>query len=460
MADASDTDDPTTPGYKVAAKVDMKTIAEMDADDESLVKYKQALLGNVDDALCPADDDRRVVIQEMRVMFEDRPGGDIIYNLDNEDKVKAMKSQPFTLKEGCNYKIKVTFKVQHEIVSGLKYVNTVYRKGVKVARDDEMLGSFGPQKAHHEVIFPRHGWEEAPSGMLSRGKYTAISRFVDDDKAKHLEVSQFFWRKFCHCFKFLGVANAIYRKKNVNRILFLLYGHAPFVDNACRYLCFQILTWQHFSTNTLSLSRRAGSRPYPLTVQLFHLSVDIPPLTSREISAWCYHSWNTFFVFHCILLLARTRVITSKYVSETILIVSSSLTVTSEDMARTDWAWFRRVSLVWTKTSQYFSYKVHCHMQTLRPCMHHSYIRLDYARPDLVSQYCERCLVRTRRRLSRARALVVMRLSPSSSVCASTCPNRNTEGKDGWTDLKTTNQEYQERGWVNMEINDIHGNDK
>lgn len=29
--------------------------------------------------------------------------------------------------------------------------------------------------------------EEAPSGMLLRGHYNAISSFVDDDKKKHLE---------------------------------------------------------------------------------------------------------------------------------------------------------------------------------------------------------------------------------------------------------------------------------
>lgn len=29
--------------------------------------------------------------------------------------------------------------------------------------------------------------EDAPSGMLARGHYTAISTFVDDDKNKHLE---------------------------------------------------------------------------------------------------------------------------------------------------------------------------------------------------------------------------------------------------------------------------------
>lgn len=29
--------------------------------------------------------------------------------------------------------------------------------------------------------------EDAPSGMLARGHYTAVSTFVDDDKKRHLE---------------------------------------------------------------------------------------------------------------------------------------------------------------------------------------------------------------------------------------------------------------------------------
>lgn len=34
-----------TPGYKTPKMVDLKTIQDLDADDESLVKYKQTLLG-------------------------------------------------------------------------------------------------------------------------------------------------------------------------------------------------------------------------------------------------------------------------------------------------------------------------------------------------------------------------------------------------------------------------------
>ncbi len=34
-----------TPGYKISKKVDMNTIMSMDNEDESLRKYKEALLG-------------------------------------------------------------------------------------------------------------------------------------------------------------------------------------------------------------------------------------------------------------------------------------------------------------------------------------------------------------------------------------------------------------------------------
>ncbi len=50
-----------------------------------------------------------------------------------------------------------------------------------------MLGSFPPQAEAHTVVFPRHGWDEAPSGMLSRGSYKGKHKFVDDDGQVHLE---------------------------------------------------------------------------------------------------------------------------------------------------------------------------------------------------------------------------------------------------------------------------------
>lgn len=50
-----------------------------------------------------------------------------------------------------------------------------------------MLGSYPPQEAPQEVIWPRHGWEEAPSGMLARGSYKSTIKFIDDDDVTHLQ---------------------------------------------------------------------------------------------------------------------------------------------------------------------------------------------------------------------------------------------------------------------------------
>lgn len=36
------------------------------------------------------------------------------------------------------------FKVQHQILSGLHYVQVVKRKGIRVSKDQEMLGSYAP----------------------------------------------------------------------------------------------------------------------------------------------------------------------------------------------------------------------------------------------------------------------------------------------------------------------------
>jgi hypothetical protein len=48
---------------------------------------------------------------------------------------------------------------------------------------EEMLGSYAPGQ-NNEKKFPL---EEAPSGMLARGKYEARSRFTDDDGHSYLD---------------------------------------------------------------------------------------------------------------------------------------------------------------------------------------------------------------------------------------------------------------------------------
>jgi len=185
MADKAEGNEGPGSAYRVSEKVPLNKLLSQDANDASLQAYKKSL-GLTGEVYSPPNDPRRVVILELRIVIEGRPQ-DIVYTLKNESDVKHLKDKPFVLREGCKYQIKISFRVQHEIVSGLKYVNQIFRKGLRVAKEDEMIGSFAPQEKPHIVTVPRNGWEEAPSGTLSRGSYSAKSSFVDDDKQSHLE---------------------------------------------------------------------------------------------------------------------------------------------------------------------------------------------------------------------------------------------------------------------------------
>jgi Rho GDP-dissociation inhibitor len=52
-----------------------------------------------------------------------------------------LKDKPFKIKEGAKFTISAEFKVQHEILSGLHYVQIVKRKGIRVSKDSEMIVS-------------------------------------------------------------------------------------------------------------------------------------------------------------------------------------------------------------------------------------------------------------------------------------------------------------------------------
>eukprot|EP01130_Rhizamoeba_saxonica_P017057 TRINITY_DN80_c0_g1_i1.p1 TRINITY_DN80_c0_g1~~TRINITY_DN80_c0_g1_i1.p1 ORF type:complete len:107 (-),score=22.85 TRINITY_DN80_c0_g1_i1:90-410(-) len=89
------------------------------------------------------------------------------------------------IKEGCHYKMRVTFRVQHNIVLGLKISSSISRLGKKI-KDEEMLGTYPPSNEFTAVDLPKNGWHEAPSGKVYRGDYKSKMRFTDDDGEEHL----------------------------------------------------------------------------------------------------------------------------------------------------------------------------------------------------------------------------------------------------------------------------------
>merc|ERR1712038_394526 len=167
--------------YKAPAKKTLEELAKLDETDESLIKYKQALLGDPDDIAFDKNDPRRVIVTHVELHSPDLSKPVI---LEVQGNLEELKKTPIKIKEKSQYHIEVRYHVQHEIVSGLKYTQVVSRKGIKLDKDKVMMGSYGPRKEHYTY---KSEEEEAPSGMMARGVYSVKSAFVDDDKVTHMD---------------------------------------------------------------------------------------------------------------------------------------------------------------------------------------------------------------------------------------------------------------------------------
>jgi Rho GDP-dissociation inhibitor len=114
-------------------------VSSLDQEDEAMNRWKASLgLGGGED-LSDANDPRRCIIQSLALEVEGR--SDITIDLSAPGALENLKSKPFTIKEGAKFRMKAVFKVQHEVLSGLKYLQVVKRKGIRVSKDEEMLVS-------------------------------------------------------------------------------------------------------------------------------------------------------------------------------------------------------------------------------------------------------------------------------------------------------------------------------
>eukprot|EP01121_Diplochlamys_sp_Union-15-3_P009639 TRINITY_DN262_c0_g1_i1.p1 TRINITY_DN262_c0_g1~~TRINITY_DN262_c0_g1_i1.p1 ORF type:complete len:220 (+),score=53.46 TRINITY_DN262_c0_g1_i1:85-660(+) len=156
-----------------------------EANDPSMQAYLKSL-GIDPNYVGPKDDPRRVVISEFAIIFKDHATPASL-SFKNDDEIKKAKKTPLVIKEGCKYKMKVTFRVQHNVVLGLQIKNTISKLGKTLAKDTEMLGTYPPKNEFQAIEIPKHGFHEAPSGMLHRGEYSALMKFVDDDGKCHLQ---------------------------------------------------------------------------------------------------------------------------------------------------------------------------------------------------------------------------------------------------------------------------------
>jgi len=168
-----------------------KNVAElmsMDTEDESLRKYKESLLGSAARGdLGNTNDPRRLVVEEFRVVFAPEEGlPDIVHTLATPEGVAKLSSEGITMREGCKFKFQISFRVQHEIIAGVKFVNKV-KATLGTEKEELVIGSYPPSSEPHKFQFPKWDYNEAPKGMMMRGKYKVSNQFVDSDKVKHLE---------------------------------------------------------------------------------------------------------------------------------------------------------------------------------------------------------------------------------------------------------------------------------
>ena len=176
----------STAGYKPPAQKTLQELQELDQNDESLAKWKAELLkaSQITGDTAAVKDPRKVVVLSLAMEVEGRP--DVVLDLSAESQGKSSSSS-IVIKEGVDYRMKIQFKVQHDVVCGLKYLHVVKRAGIRVDKTEEMIGSYAPNPT--EVYEKKFLPEQAPSGMLARGTYSVKSRCIDDDENVHMELN-------------------------------------------------------------------------------------------------------------------------------------------------------------------------------------------------------------------------------------------------------------------------------
>lgn len=167
------------------------------------LKIKNFILVFVSDSLYCSDAiivaetlDPEVKILSLAIVSPGRQ--DLVLPIPDNGKIKGTW---FTLKEGSRYTIKFTFEVHNNIVSGLKYTNTVWKTGLRgmfhfytrivyclhnlvqltdmfytVDKTKEMIGTFSPQQELYTHEIPE---DTTPSGILARGSYSAKTKVTN-----------------------------------------------------------------------------------------------------------------------------------------------------------------------------------------------------------------------------------------------------------------------------------------
>ncbi|KAF9222088.1 E set domain-containing protein [Gyrodon lividus] len=170
-----------TPGYKPTAAKTAEEYAKLDAEDESLARWK-ASLGIVPGISAGDTSGPKVTVLTLELDSPTLPPGKkLVFDVADTAKLADTKKNPIIIKEGVEYNVRITFRVNHSIISGVRYLQVVKRAGIAVDKMEQMLGSYGPHP-NGEPYAKNFEPEESPSGTVARmGSFSVRSRVLDDD---------------------------------------------------------------------------------------------------------------------------------------------------------------------------------------------------------------------------------------------------------------------------------------
>ncbi|KAJ1507979.1 hypothetical protein HMI54_003657, partial [Coelomomyces lativittatus] len=138
---------------KAPPKKTVEELAKLDQEDESLRKWKESLGvssgAGATNEIDSSKDPRKLIILSMHMEVAGRD--DVLLDLSSLDEIQNLKQKVIVIKEGTEYRLKIKFKVQHELVAGIKYLQVVKRMGLKVDRLEEMMGSYAPKPEIEEI---------------------------------------------------------------------------------------------------------------------------------------------------------------------------------------------------------------------------------------------------------------------------------------------------------------------
>eukprot|EP01035_Chromulina_nebulosa_P024535 gene24535-31952_t len=156
VADGSN-DETVQTEYILKGSKNVAELLKLDAEDESLRKYKEALLGGAAHGdLGNVDDPRTLVVEEFRIVFapEDLVNGvpqpDIVHFLGSQSGLDKLSSEGITMIEGSKFKFIISFRVQHEIIAGIKFINCVNTRLLGTDKEELMIGSYPPSSVPHK----------------------------------------------------------------------------------------------------------------------------------------------------------------------------------------------------------------------------------------------------------------------------------------------------------------------